>query len=660
MKIMIFSGTSEGRRLSKMLSSEGIAHFVCVATGYGRNIMPSSDIVTVNAGRLDEDGMREYMAEKGFGKDDIVVDATHPYAVEVSENIQKAVQRTGCRIIKVARSSETDAGRCFGTMGDFAAFIDGEEGNILLTTGTNTLDEYCTRVSPQTLERTYVRVIPSKESVDTALSCGIEGSHIIAMQGPFTYDMNRAVFEQFQIRHMLTKESGAAGGFPEKCDAADSLGVSVNVIARPAAGEGVSVFEAYGIITGREYVPKRRIVLAGFGPGRKSSATHDVTDAVCRADAVFGATRLLAGVRAPRKYEMYMAEDIIRVLEENRDIENAVVLFSGDPGFYSGAKSAAIKFKEWDSGADVRILSGVSSVSYLAAAAGVTWEDAALVSIHGRNLARDIDRLIESVKANSKTFALVSGDSDIRKVAGILNKLELPVNVLLGCDLSYENGKIVSMSLKEAMEYKNDGIITVLFINDKPVKEKLTPGFDDGDFTRDSVPMTKEVIRHESIRRLGLCKGDIVYDIGGGTGSVAIEAASVDPSLSVTTIERDPKAVKLIKENIEKFGLHNIEVIEGDAADALADLDCPDCVFIGGSGGKLDRIIETLTQKGTGIRFVANAVTLETMDEIRRITGKYNASDVRMVQIAVSDIKAVGAHHMMQAQNPVTIVSFRI
>ena len=61
---MIFSGTSEGRRLSKMLSSEGIVHFVCVATGYGQNIMPSSDIVTVNAGRLDADGMREYMAEQ--------------------------------------------------------------------------------------------------------------------------------------------------------------------------------------------------------------------------------------------------------------------------------------------------------------------------------------------------------------------------------------------------------------------------------------------------------------------------------------------------------------------------------------------------------------------------------------------------------------------
>ena len=472
MNIMIFSGTSEGRRLSEMLSSEGIAHSVCVATGYGRKIMPSSDMVTVNVGRMDADGMREHLAAKDFGSEDIVVDATHPYAVEVSENIKEAVQKTGCRLIRVARTSERDAGKCFETMGDFAAFIDREEGNILLTTGTNTLDEYCARVSSQTLERTYVRVIPSKESFDIALSCGIEPANIIAMQGPFTYDMNRAVFEQFQIRHMITKESGAAGGFPEKCDAADSLGVSVNVIVRPAAEEGVSIFEAYGIITGREYVPKRRIILAGYGPGKKSSATHDVTDAISRADAVFGAGRLLAEVRAPRKYEMYLAEDIIKVLAENADIENAVVLFSGDTGFFSGAKSAALTFKEWDSGADVRILSGVSSVSYMAAAAGVTWEDAVLVSIHGRNSAQDYNKLIDAIKVNSKTFALVSGDSDIRKVAETLDMMGLSVRITVGCNLSYENEKIVSMSLREASKYKSDGIITVLFINDRPEKDR--------------------------------------------------------------------------------------------------------------------------------------------------------------------------------------------
>ena len=104
--------------------------------------------------------------------------------------------------------------------------------------------------------------------------------------------------------------------------------------------------------------------------------------------------------------------------------------------------------------------------------------------------------------------------------------------------------------------------------------------------------------------------------------------------------------------------MHNVKIIKDDAVDVLRDLDRPDFVFIGGSGGELDKITEIITQKGTGIRFVANAVILETMDEIRRIMDKYNASDVRMVQIAVSDIKAVGSHHMMQAQNPVTIVSF--
>ncbi len=475
MKIMIFSGTSEGRRLSEMLSSDGIPHFVCVATEYGRDVMRISSAATVAVGRMDSDAMTEYMAACGFGKGDIVVDATHPYATQVSENVKEAAENSYCRLIRVARASASENGRCFDTMGDFAAFIDRKDGNILLTTGTNTLDEYCLHVSHQTLERTYVRIIPSKESVDKVLSCGIESSHIIAMQGPFTYEMNRALLEQYKIRHMLTKDSGSAGGFSQKCDAASSLGVSVSVIARPAAEEGVSIFEAYRMVTDKEYVPKRRIVLAGYGPGSQSSATYDVTDAISRADAVFGAKRLVENVRAPRKYEMYLAEDIIKVLEENADIENAVVLFSGDPGFYSGARTAFIRFKEWDQEAKVRILSGISSVSYMAAAAGVTWEDAALVSVHGRGSERDFDKLIDCIRHNSKTFALVSGDYDIRKIAGMLDEKQISVRILVGSNLSYENEKITSLSISEALKYKNDRTITALFINDK---RSVTIGYD--------------------------------------------------------------------------------------------------------------------------------------------------------------------------------------
>ena len=658
MKIMIFSGTYEGRRLSECLSREGIGHFVCVATDYGRDIMPQDPGVKVNSGRMDSRMMEEYMAENDFGRGDVVVDATHPYAARVSLNVREAAQNAGCKLIRIARPSST-GGRRFQSIGEFAAFIDGSQGNILLTTGTNMLEEYCRSVSAATLDRTFVRIIPSAESLDICQRAGIGPSHIIAAQGPFSYDMNSAMLRQYKIRHMLTKDGGEAGGFYEKCTAAYDAGVSVNVIARPMDTEGVSFREAFEMLSGRKYTGRLKITLAGYGPGGKSCATFGVAEAIAGADAVFSSKRLVDAIEAPRKYEMYAAKDIIGVLEENEDIENAVVLFSGDSGFYSGAKDAYKSFKDWREDADITILPGIASVSYMAAKAGVSWADAALASIHGRNSERDIDILLDSIKHNSMTFALVSSDHDVRRVAKGLSGND-DITIWAGCNLSYEDEEITSMTPETAAGYSRDGIITLLFINTLPQKRLLSACIEDSEFIREDVPMTKEVIRHESIRRLMLRKGDVVYDIGGGTGSVAVEMASADPELKVTTIEKNPGAVRLINKNISKFGLHNITVIKGDAAEEIKSLPRPDCVFIGGSGGKLSEILEALHQKGGGVRIVVNAVSLETMEDIKKLTGKYNAVNVKMTMIAVSDYRTMGDRHILQAQNPVTIISFEL
>ena len=196
--------------------------------------------------------------------------------------------------------------------------------------------------------------------------------------------------------------------------------------------------------------------------------------------------------------------------------------------------------------------------------------------------------------------------------------------------------------------------------NLNPLKRPLINVKKDSDFIRDKVPMTKECIRHESIIRLGLRKGDTFYDIGGGTGSVAIEAASLDLSLQVYTIEKKKEAVELIRENIKKADVPNVEVLEGDAVDLLDDMPKPDAVFIGGSGGQLSEIVSMLHSKGEGIRFVINAVSLETIEEVREVIKKYEPDDEETVMISVSDVKKLGSYHMLQGQNPIWICSFTI
>ena len=144
------------------------------------------------------------------------------------------------------------------------------------------------------------------------------------------------------------------------------------------------------------------------------------------------------------------------------------MLFSGDTGFYSGAGSAYEKLCKLYPDADIRFMPGISSVSYLAAKLGENYDGAVITSIHGRNSEDDIKRLVSDIRHNKKTFALMSGDSDVRMVCRQLLATCPDVLVCIGKNLSYEDEKITKISCEEATQFTSDGIITVLFINRTP------------------------------------------------------------------------------------------------------------------------------------------------------------------------------------------------
>ncbi len=662
---VIFGGTTEGRVLSSMLSREGIKHIVCVATAYGKDMLEKGPFSEIRVGRMNKEEMVSFLAGIGPDKDIIVVDATHPYAEEATANIKASAKTCGIQYVRVKRDSENAGGEAVFSYDDIsqcAKEIDATEGNILLTTGSKELGEYFNNVSDDTAARTYVRVLPSSESIVKCEEAGVERDHIIAMQGPFGRDLNEALIGQYAIRHLITKDSGSAGGFEEKVDAALAAGAKVHVIARPYTEDGVDIRTAFSIIIGKETPDTKdclRITLIGYGPGDVSHMTDEARHALEECDAVFGAKRLLTGIKCPRIYEMYLASDIIPVLEKE-DIKNAAIVFSGDTGYCSGAKSMQRALMKWRSDIDLRVIPGISSFSYLASKLQESYDDACLFSLHGRNTDRELKRLAEKVRYNGKVFALMSGAEDVRAIAGVLAVERIQGHITAGCDLSYENEKLIDMTFEEAEHFDHPGIVTVLIVNDSPQRRPLTGVLRDDDLIRDKVPMTKECIRHESIIRLKLSEGDMIFDIGGGTGSVACEAASLSPDIDVYTIERESAACELIRKNVQNLGLCNVTVVEGDAVSVLDDLPKPDRVFVGGSGGKLSGIIELLHQKGSGIRFVINAVTLETVEEIRKVISEYSPEDEESVMISVSDVQKAGGYNMLRAQNPVWIFSFTI
>lgn len=184
-------------------------------------------------------------------------------------------------------------------------------------------------------------------------------------------------------------------------------------------------------------------------------------------------------------------------------------------------------------------------------------------------------------------------------------------------------------------------------------------GIPDSQFIRGRVPMTKQEVRILSIVKLQLDKASVVYDIGAGTGSVSIEAAGQCIDGMVYAIEKAPEGISLIDANRKKFNIGNIELVEGAAPQCMEELPAPTHVFIGGSGGRLIDIVKAVREKNPKVRFVLNAVTLETVGELMKLQSLFpEYADMEVIQVSVSRGKVLGAHHLMSAENPVYIAAF--
>lgn len=237
MNILIFSGTGEGRDLSKALARAGHSVTVCVLTEYGKEEQGEYEGVTVLAGKKPPEEIVKLL--QGM---DVCIDATHPFATHIRESIRTSCEETGVRRIRLVRE-ESDLGETEGVVlvdsaEEAAEYLAGKDGKVLLTTGAKDLPVYAS-IGP---ERLYPRVLPFASSLDACEASGIPRKNIIAMQGPFIKAINIALMEQFGISYMVTKDSGKEGGFDDKMEAAKEAGATLIVIKRPD-DKGVSAEE---------------------------------------------------------------------------------------------------------------------------------------------------------------------------------------------------------------------------------------------------------------------------------------------------------------------------------------------------------------------------------------------------------------------------------
>ena len=669
-EILIFAGTTEGRKLSECLIDAGIAHTMCVATEYGEVVLKEHPLAKVHQGRMNQEEIRKYIKNGEFAA---VVDATHPYAEVVTENIKAAMMNMDIPYLRLKR--ETDAESDYEKISYFESneacvkALESIDGNILLTTGSKELAVYC--ALDEIKSRLYVRVLPGVESIKLCMEQGIAGKQILALQGPFTVEMNEAMLRQYQIKCLVTKQSGRAGGYQEKLKAAEKAGIPVFVIGHPNE-EGDSFGEVchkLETLCGQKIKQSSgfKIILAGVGMGSMGSMTKEVHLAIENADILLGAERMILEYQPKvEKKPFYRADQIIPYLKELQEKNvlpeggNVVILFSGDSGFYSGCQSLYHALQnEINAGnleASVCVMPGISSVAYLAACIKESYQDAAIYSIHGKEL----PNLAKKVKTEKKMFLLMSGVKDVNRLGKLLLDAGLEAcTIFAGYQLSYPEQQIMALTPKECCELKEEGLYTCCIMNPKAENMELTHGKSDAAFIRDKVPMTKEEVREVSICKLKLHKGAVVYDIGSGTGSIAIEIAGLSDDIKVFAVEQKDEAAALIEKNKEKFQLENIEIVKAKAPEGFSKLPTPTHAFIGGSGGKLKEILSVLYQKNPHMRVVINAISMETICEIKEILSFYPIENEEVVQMQVSRAKCAGTYHLMQAENPVWISTFQ-
>ena len=198
--------------------------------------------------------------------------------------------------------------------------------------------------------------------------------------------------------------------------------------------------------------------------------------------------------------------------------------------------------------------------------------------------------------------------------------------------------------------------LSVLLIEREALPSRRTPGLPDDAFIRGAVPMTKQEVRAAALAKLAVTPTDTLWDVGAGTGSVSVELALAAPAGQVYAVECAPEACALIQQNREKFAAYNLTLIEGKAPEALDALPTPDAVFIGGTKGNMDAVINAVLHKNPAVRLCIAAIALETLSvAVAALPAHGLAAEV--TQIAVSRTKTAGSLHLLMANNPVFLIT---
>ncbi|MFC1770127.1 precorrin-6y C5,15-methyltransferase (decarboxylating) subunit CbiE [Nitrospirota bacterium] len=338
--------------------------------------------------------------------------------------------------------------------------------------------------------------------------------------------------------------------------------------------------------------------------------------------------------------------ETLQFVRDTKDV--CTVIASGDPMFFGiGAKTA-----EAAGNRKVHVLPAISSLQLAFSRVGVSWQDAFLMSLHGSTVREwELDDLPLLAERHPKIALLTGGENNPARIAGKLPP-EAEVHVLARLGYNDESHTHKSAIEISAMEFAEPNVMVALI----PVCKATVTGLREDEFRHEKGLITKDEVRAVVLHALNLPVHGVMWDIGSGSGSVAIEAKRVSPQMQVHAIEKSSSRVEDIRANIVNLKAGAINVLKGEAPYALKELPTPDRVFIGGSGDALTDVIahslETMEQGGV---VVVTAITLESLEEAKRA---FNSGGIEpnISSLQISRSREVGGRHYMKAENQIFVI----
>ena len=392
-----------------------------------------------------------------------------------------------------------------------------------------------------------------------------------------------------------------------------------------------------------------KINVVGGGPGSIELMTVAGISEIKSADVVLTSLRLNDEFSDLNANIMIMGiMDTIEYLKENSDNPNlkVSVLASGDVGFYSIATTLR---KNLDHGFQIELIPGISSFQYFASKLNMGYEAWKLTSLHG------LDRsIVPYASYYNKTFALTGGKWDVPAIINDLVRVGLgDVKIYVGERLGMQGEKITEDTPKALVGKAFDKLSVILIENENFINPYMH--FKDEDYVRGKAPMTKEHVRNLSVDALSVGPQDVVWDVGAGSGGVTCALALKAHESTVYAVEMKADALDVLNANVKKLKTYNVEIVSGRAPDAIVNLPTPTKVFLGGTTGSLEEILDVVLLKNPNATVVANAITLETIGSIIEIFKDKNFK-TEIISATIAKSKKLGNYNMMMGENPIYIV----